>query len=111
MEVEKRLDQKSRLGVVTEVDHQINCELPVFEGRKGNQKLQFKGLQADTGRHLGGLGIRQQGMLDTLNFICVCPYEGGEVVAEWFQLILGMWVHGPSDTNFSREARNLQAHL
>lgn len=35
MEVEKRLDQKSRLGVVTEVDHQINCEISVFEGRKG----------------------------------------------------------------------------
>lgn len=44
MEVEKRLDQKSSLGVVTEVDHQINCELSVFEGRKVNQKLQFKGL-------------------------------------------------------------------
>ena len=35
MEVEKRLDQKSRLSVVTEVDHQINCELSGFEGRKG----------------------------------------------------------------------------
>lgn len=35
MEV-KRLDQKSRLGVVTEVKQQIDCELSGFEGRKGN---------------------------------------------------------------------------
>lgn len=33
---EKRLDQESRLSIVTEVEHQINCELAGFEGGKGN---------------------------------------------------------------------------
>lgn len=77
------------------------------ETQRFYQKLQFKGLQADTISHLGGLGIRQQGMLDTLNFIYVYLYKGEEEVANWFSLILDTWVHGLSDTNFSREARNL----
>lgn len=36
LEIEKRLDQRSRLSIVTEVEHQINCGLSGFEGRKGN---------------------------------------------------------------------------
>ena len=77
------------------------------ETQRFYQKLRFIGLQADTISHLGGLGIRQQGMLDTLNFIYAYLYKGEEEVANWFSVILGTWVHGLSDTNFSREARNL----
>lgn len=51
-EVEKRLGQKSMLSVVTEAEHQINCELSGFDGRKGNygfhQRLQ---IQRPLGRH------------------------------------------------------------
>lgn len=36
MEIGKRLDQRSRLSVVTKVEHQINYGLSGFEGRKGN---------------------------------------------------------------------------